>query len=343
MKNKPKSDSSTNEPDSCWFRKNFRMNQELHIAGNFIYDGINTLNGITGVSYEQTANLFSFLYYVSVGIERLQKIILILLDGTSLYDEEKIAEFEERLKTHNHVTLQQYIKGKTDIQLNERENRFLRDLSEFYKEMRYSRYNFITYDKDERSMVTIFLKRFVEANLIEYSCADAQSIRINDIVKETMGRVVGGIATKYYTAINEWCHKQDYPFYTYELQCGSKAEKVFTQHANSSLQKQKNDEVNALRELLILVRNAKPSNGFLRFLDGISPIDIDQGLLSGFIIDLCNGNISQDLIDEVKELYAEVGGSHLKKRLELISGIGNPNATLESYEESDLEQTELFE
>lgn len=105
----------------------------------------------------------------------------------------------------------------------------------------------------------------------------------------------------------------------------------------------KNDEVNALRELLILVRNAKPSNGFLRFLDGISPIDIDQGLLSGFIIDLCNGNISQDLIDEVKELYAEVGGSHLKKRLELISGIGNPNATLESYEESDLEQTELFE
>ena len=44
----------------------------LEISGEFIYDGIQALN--TMDSSSNSAELFSFLYHISVGIERLQKI-----------------------------------------------------------------------------------------------------------------------------------------------------------------------------------------------------------------------------------------------------------------------------
>jgi hypothetical protein len=56
----------------AWNYKNFNMVYELEISGEFIYDGIQALN--TMDSSSNSAELFSFLYHISVGIERLQKI-----------------------------------------------------------------------------------------------------------------------------------------------------------------------------------------------------------------------------------------------------------------------------
>ena len=63
-------------PDEIWYYKNFNMVTELDISGEFIYDGIHTLNQMNSV--DDVAMLFSFLYHVSVGIERIQKIVLVL-------------------------------------------------------------------------------------------------------------------------------------------------------------------------------------------------------------------------------------------------------------------------
>ena len=63
-------------PDSFWNYKNFNMVNELNIAGEFIYDGIDALNRMNTI--DEIPLLFSFLYHISVGIERIQKIILVL-------------------------------------------------------------------------------------------------------------------------------------------------------------------------------------------------------------------------------------------------------------------------
>ena len=62
--------------DDSWFYKNFNMVKELDIAGEFIYNGITELNGMDVI--RDNASTFFTLYTISVGIERLQKIILVL-------------------------------------------------------------------------------------------------------------------------------------------------------------------------------------------------------------------------------------------------------------------------
>ena len=80
-----------------WNYKNFNMVNELDVAGEFIYDGVQKLNEISCI--EESASLFSFLYHVSVGIERLQKIILVLCENITIDDYEK---FENSLVSHIH-------------------------------------------------------------------------------------------------------------------------------------------------------------------------------------------------------------------------------------------------
>ena len=87
-------------PDKIWKYKYFNMVLELDIAGEFIYDGIHTLNQMKAVNEE--TNLFSFLYHTAVGIERLQKIILVLFEPV---DVENHKEFEDGLITHSHTEL----------------------------------------------------------------------------------------------------------------------------------------------------------------------------------------------------------------------------------------------
>lgn len=78
-------------PDSFWNYKNFNMVNELNIAGEFIYDGIDALNRMNTI--DEIPLLFSFLYHVSVGIERIQKIILVLF---GLNEQDDYQAFEKK-------------------------------------------------------------------------------------------------------------------------------------------------------------------------------------------------------------------------------------------------------
>lgn len=68
--------------NQLWAYKNFNMGHELDISGEFIYDGIEALNEM--ICIEESSPLFSFLYHTSVGIERLQKIIIVLFEDINL-------------------------------------------------------------------------------------------------------------------------------------------------------------------------------------------------------------------------------------------------------------------
>ena len=100
-----------------WNYKNFNMANELDIAGEFIYDGIQKLNETSCI--EESSTLFSFLYHISVGIERLQKIILVLCEKITI---DSYRKFENDLKTHSHSGLSQRITKHTNNKFNSQEN-----------------------------------------------------------------------------------------------------------------------------------------------------------------------------------------------------------------------------
>ncbi len=72
----------------------------MHIAGTFLYDAIFGLEKMKHFCYEEEC--FSFLYNTSVGIERLEKVVIILLEHNNQKYQE---EFEKSLITHNHLDL----------------------------------------------------------------------------------------------------------------------------------------------------------------------------------------------------------------------------------------------
>ena len=124
--------------------KNFALNKEVGIAGKFIYDGMRDLN--CAINYKDTDNIFGFLYKISVGIERLQKIAYILLKNPT---ENKYQEIEKEIITHSHTGLQEKINKLTTIKLNDHQKAFLNLLTSFYNSSRYDRYNYSTQLDDE--------------------------------------------------------------------------------------------------------------------------------------------------------------------------------------------------
>lgn len=122
---------------NMWNYKNFNMVFELDVAGEFIYNGVQELNRMS--AFNKNSPAFSSLYNISIGIERLQKIILVLW---KLDDDSNLEEFEKSLITHSHCGLNNEIKKCTsrDI-LNKRENDFLSVINKFYKTARYNRFN----------------------------------------------------------------------------------------------------------------------------------------------------------------------------------------------------------
>lgn len=304
--------------NNLFFYKNFNMGSELDIAGTFIYDGMRTLEEI--VSFETESEIFSFLYHVSVGIERIQKVIIVLLEEITAHN---VSEFEKSLITHSHQELHFRIKNKREIEFSSKENQFLQILNEFYKKCRYDRFNIISINGTETKLIVDYIIKWVgdyERNIF------SNAIINNDKIKDLFGRVIGSISKKYYSLVYEVASKQN--MYTYELRSGSKAEKIFLNEfrKNSLYQLTFNEKI-ALKELLIYLINTKDKNPFFRFMREIEPLDIDCALVNEYIEDLSKGIISQDLIDTIDFLYQE--NDYSKERIEKVSLIGDSQVLFE--------------
>ena len=307
-------------PDSFWIYKNFNMVNELNIAGEFIYDGIDALNRMNTI--DEIPLLFSFLYHVSVGIERIQKIILVLF---GLNEQDDYQTFEKSLISHSHDDLNRRIKELcSSFSSTSRENAFLAVLSQFYITARYSRFNVGTEYDLERRLVSKYIQSNLASERIEHHFITGQII-INHDVKELFGRVIGSLSKKYYCAIREGCDKAG--TFSYELQPNSKAERIFySTEQKNSLYREKVNESIALKEFFVYLRNTSDSNAFIRFIESINPLEMDPGMTNEYISDFCNGIIPQALIDEIETLYE---GISIKDRIQLISGLGEMNADFE--------------
>ncbi|MEK4533104.1 hypothetical protein [Solibacillus sp. FSL K6-1554] len=298
--------------------KNFKMGTEIEIAGTFIYNGMKELEQINIFDIE--SEMFMFLYNLAVGIERLQKVTIVLSENI-----EDITVFEDSLKSHNHQDLHNRIlRNDIDIRLSSRENAFLQLLSRFYDKHRYGRFHVSTNLNAEKLELSSYIKQHYTG--VYENDFFTGSIRNNEELKDFFGRVIGSIAKKYYLAIERLARLQN--IYTYEIRGESKAEKVFLQEfRKNSLQEQNINEKIAAKELIVYLMQTNDRNPFFRYIDSIEPLDFDIALANEYLEQIIGGNISQDLVSTVEYEYVENGYS--LERVRQLDVIGNRNVDFE--------------
>ncbi|WP_339280267.1 hypothetical protein [Lysinibacillus sp. FSL P2-0066] len=294
--------------------KNFKMGTEIEIAGTFIYNGMKELEQIDLFDIE--SEMFMLLYNLAVGIERLQKVVIVLSENI-----EDITIFEDSLKSHNHQNLHNRIlRNGIAIRLSTRENAFLQLLSIFYDKHRYGRFHVSTELKAEKLELSSYIRQSFKGNYEEDFFSG--SIRNNEELKDFFGRVIGSISKKYYLEIDRLARMQS--IYTYEVRYGSKAEKVFLQEfRKNSLQEQNINEKIAAKELIVYLMKTKDKNPFIRYINDIEPLDFDIAMANDYLEQVIAGTISQDLVSTVEYEYLE--NDYSVERVRQMDVIGNSN------------------
>ena len=276
---------------------------------------------------------FAALYNVSVGIERLQKIVYVLWGLNDAVTDEA---FEKSLITHSHTKLRDEIcKRITDddikkiVDFGNRENEFLVVLQEFYNSIRYMRFNINQRNNSEILLLKKYLEKYVD---VESECFVGNGIVVSDDIKELLGRVIGRISVKYYELIRLGSEKNH--LYTYELRTDSKAEKIFRgrYRKNSLMEEQLNERI-AFKELMIYLRQSKDTHPFLKFIDSIESLEFETEMIIEYLKEIANGIIPQMLIDEVEALYEEQGYSI--ERIKEVDLFANPGVW---YDYPDIER-----
>lgn len=304
--------------DQYW--KNVNLNKELHIAGSFLYDAIYGLEKMRHFCYEDEC--FSFLYNTSVGIERLEKIVIILLEHNNEKDQE---QFEKSLITHNHLELINRIDRITSLTLGKEHKKFLSLLSDFYKSYRYDRYNLpseIGEDKDQLALIS-----FVSESLgMEIKTGMIFPTEIDKQIRNFLGKIIGKIATQLYRII------QEAKTFTNELRYDSKAAKIF--YANEKAYNFIDERICQKEVLVYLMNNQNTDNGWIEFIKSIKPLDLDPGVnieYIKFLLDIKNDTYG--VVDEISQIYEDIGFD--KERYEMISLIGDDRVSFEIAEDDD--------
>ena len=120
--------------DEIWDFKSINMGRELEISGEFIYESAKKTMSITGLNNQYEINII--LYTGAVGIERLQKIYLCLVQQNPT-DKDSIPKC---LMGHNHLELNKEIEKYTTEHILRNGRGLLGVFSEYYNNYRYANY-----------------------------------------------------------------------------------------------------------------------------------------------------------------------------------------------------------
>lgn len=294
-----------------YFWKNFKLGTELHIAGNFIYDALYDIDQLEYFNYADEC--FNILYKLSIGIERLEKIAIILLEHNNKINQE---ELKKSLITHNHIDLIGRIIKKHKLSLGKPHTKFLNLLSTFYKSTRYDRYNpdsAYRPNQDQFQLVD-YIQKSLDINI------DYKSIifptEVNGKIKNFLGRVIIKITDQLYTIISEASTKLN--MYTYEIRYGSKAFKIF-------ISKEINFEREHMlqSEILIFLLN-RTNSDFHKYIKEIDALNFDEGDIYSYIKSLLNIHRSYETIGDMDVLYKEQN-KYSKERHDFLTAIEKGN------------------
>lgn len=300
--------------------KNFNLGQELSVSGAFIYNGLRRFHEMRILN--NTDEIFEVLYNLSVGLERLLKIAVVLLEHTETTDQDKL---EKSLITHNHLDLLQRVTKRAQVNLGGPHKEFLALLGTFYKTIRYDRFTISSvYDPDkERDELCGFLGKHLQVNLERSSSMFPTH---NDArYREFLRKLVTKISSALYEVVRTTA--SDLNLYTYELRDGSRAQTIFLGRANLP-----SEEV-LWKELLVFFMNTESSSGLLEFLRTIEPLDFDPELANDYLDCFQSDTAKAFVVDELEALYGELPDS--KKRLGIMKLIGNPDVC---FDPPDIEE-----
>ena len=305
--------------------KNFNLGRELEIAGSFIYNGLKAFDNMESFCYD--GEIFEFLYNISVGIERLEKVTIILIE----HDDKTIQEeFEKSLITHNHMELMHRILLKFKLDIHNSHNAFIQLLSEFYKTYRYDRYilrEAYSYDK-ERVALVAYLERYLNLK-IEYK--EMFSItKNNNKIKKFIGKIIGKICAGLYEIVSARASAQN--IYTYEIRTDSKAYKIFMRKEYDFT----NENI-VWKEILLFFMHIE-GHKMIELMKEIEPLDFDVASASDYIQCFKSDLNKTNYIDEVDALYDEIEGK--QERFELLELLDKRNI-LWDYEEEEEDELAL--
>ncbi len=298
--------------------KNFNLGEELSISGTFIYNGLRRFHETQALDH--TDEIFEFLYNLSVGLERLLKIAVVLLEHKDDADQEAL---EKSLITHNHLELLKRVKDHRKLNLGSPHNEFLALLSTFYTSLRYDRFTLSSvYDTDrERKALWGFLSKHLNVDLREPSGLFAT--RNDTRYRKYIRGIVTKISSALFEVVRDRAHELN--LYTYELRHGSRAETIFLGEADLPA-----EEV-LWKELLVFFMNTKASSGYFEFLRSIEPLEFDPALAGDYLQCFQSDAAKAFVVDELEHLYGEL--EKPGERLELMSVIANPNVYFDSDED----------
>lgn len=299
--------------------KNFRLGEELDVSGTFIYNGLRRFHELKILDH--SAEIFEILYQLSVGIERLMKITIVMLEHNDEIDQEK---FEKSLITHNHEELVARIRKHVIFNLDRPCNAFLKLLARFYKNLRYDRFSLKSPLKigQEKQELFNFFERYLKIIPEESETFFAQ--RNTDQNRKFLHNVVTKISSDLYLLITQCATTMG--LYTYELRSGSKAETIFLGQANIP-----NEDL-LLKELLIFFMNTKESSSYLSYLRSIEPLSFDPGLVGDYLHCFQSESARAQIVDEMETLYCDIPNSN--ERIEMMKIIGDSDVYFD--DESDI-------
>lgn len=308
------------EPNFFW--KNFRLGTELQSSGTFIYNALYFLDKIEYLRFEE--DIFEFLYNTSQGIERIQKIAIILLDHN---DDTNQEEFEKDLITHNHINLHERIVAKKELNLSRLHKRFLDLLSKFYNSYRYNRFNKSSiyhknFDKYEfLNFVSSELKIEIDPR---YNCLE------NTIqVKKFLGKCVSKIVCELYELIRNRAY--EIGTFTYEIRYQSKAFKIFTKKQYTF-----ESENNFKKEIIVSLINNSLKDDFTDYIKTLKSLNFENHNSSYYIKYLLNDIEDISVLSEYEYLLYDKQVP--KTRNQEIEGIGEAQYLNNDWDGRDEEE-----
>ena len=305
--------------DKQTFWKNFKLGEELHISGRFIFNGLRCFHEMEHLYHYD--EIFETLYTLSAGIERLLKVAIILAEHDGDTDQ---TEFESRLITHDHQSLLLRLRNSRPITFSTVHNDLLAMLGSFYKTCRYDRYVLatMTVESKENSSLHQFFEKHLQ---IEIKDEPPFNVAQNtDRLRKFLGRTVGKITKTLYDLICKEASRNN--IYTHEIRNDSKASKIFIHEKYDFL-----CEDVLWREILVFLINGDQQNGPQRFLRSIRPLELDPSLIQEYLDCFKSSEKMLACLGEIEELYS--GLSSVKNRLETMALIANPHVVFDDEDE----------
>ncbi|MBW3513046.1 hypothetical protein [Janthinobacterium sp. NKUCC06_STL] len=299
--------------------KNFRLGEEVHVAGSFIYNGLRRFHELEMLNHSD--ELFEFLYNLSVGIERLLKIAIVLHEHTETIDQ---ISLEKSLITHSHLDLLARLRKSVAINFGKPQNELLQLLSTFYKTVRYDRFSLNSVYEGKKEALAIFalLRKHLNVEIADSKLFGTPN---EDSYRSFIRRTVLKISQTIYKVITD--RSSALGLYTYELRYESKAARVFFGAADIR------DEDVLWKELLIFFMNTAPTTGYLNYLKEIVPLDFDPELLQDYLSCFKSNPPLASVMDELEYHYENLDSEAKKLRFETLNIIAMPGVDFSQPED----------